>query len=68
MDTARRIASFSRPRVNMIKDCIHLAYETSLSEGLRAERQLFFSSFALEDQSEGMQAFVDKRKPEWQHR
>jgi enoyl-CoA hydratase len=68
MDTARRIASFSRPSVTMIKDCINLAYETSLEEGLRAERRLFFSSFALEDQSEGMQAFVDKRKPEWQHR
>ena len=68
MDTARRIASFSRPSITMIKDCVNLAYETSLEEGLRAERQLFFSSFALEDQSEGMQAFVDKRKPEWQHR
>ncbi len=68
METARQIAAFSRPSVTMIKECINLAYETTLQEGLRAERQLFFSSFALEDQSEGMQAFVDKRPPEWRHR
>jgi len=68
MDTARQIASYSRPSVTMTKECVNLAYETTLHEGLRAERRLFFSSFALEDQSEGMQAFVDKRKPKWRHR
>ncbi len=68
MDTARQIASFSRPSVTMIKDCVNLAHETTLQEGLRAERRLFFSSFALEDQAEGMQAFIDKRKPNWTHR
>jgi len=68
MNTARQIAAFSRPSVTMTKECINLAYETTLREGLRAERRLFFSSFALEDQSEGMQAFVDKRKPQWRHR
>jgi len=68
MDTARHIAEFSRPSVTMIKDCIKLAYETTLAEGLAAERRLFFSSFALEDQTEGMQAFIDKRQPEWRHR
>jgi len=68
MGTARRIAEFSRPSVTMIKDCINLAYETTLEEGLGAERRLFFSSFALDDQKEGMQAFIDKRPPQWRHR
>jgi enoyl-CoA hydratase len=39
-----------------------------LAEGVRFERQVFFSTFATEDQKEGMRAFVEKRKPEWQHR
>ena len=68
MDSARQIASYSRPSVTMIKECVDLAYETTLQEGLRAERRLFFSSFALEDQSEGMRAFVEKRQPKWRHR
>ena len=42
--------------------------ETPLSEGVRFERRLFQSQFALEDQKEGMAAFVEKRKPDFKHR
>ncbi len=52
----------------MVKECINRSYETTLSEGIRFERRLFHSTFALEDQKEGMQAFVDKRKPKWKNR
>jgi enoyl-CoA hydratase len=68
MATARTIAGFSRPAVRMAKQCVNRAYETTLAEGVRFERQVFFSTFATEDQKEGMRAFVDKRKPEWKHR
>ncbi|GGA89464.1 enoyl-CoA hydratase [Brucella endophytica] len=65
---ATRIASFSRPAVMMAKETVDRAYETTLSEGLRFERRLFHSMFALEDQKEGMSAFVEKRTPSFKHR
>ncbi|MBO4121737.1 enoyl-CoA hydratase [Cupriavidus gilardii] len=66
--TAETIASFSLPVVMMIKESVNAAYETSLSEGVRLERRLFHSTFATEDQKEGMAAFVEKRAPNFQHR
>ena len=38
---------------------------STLAEGLAEEKQTFYSLFASEDQKEGMQAFIEKRKPEW---
>jgi enoyl-CoA hydratase len=52
----------------MAKECVNRAYETTLAEGVRFERRVFFSTFALEDQKEGMEAFVAKRAPAWRHR
>jgi enoyl-CoA hydratase len=52
----------------MTKESVNRAYETSLSEGVLFERRLFHSIFALEDQKEGMGAFVEKRKPTFKHR
>ena len=63
--TAERIAAMSRPVVMMIKESINSAYETPLSEGLLAERRMFYSTFALNDQNEGMVAFIEKRPPEF---
>ncbi len=60
---AQKIASYSLPDVMMIKESVNRAFETSLSEGLRFERRLFHSTFALEDQKEGMRAFLEKRPP-----
>jgi enoyl-CoA hydratase len=65
---AEKIAGLSRPAVLMAKEAVNRAYETTLSEGARFERRLFQSMFALEDQKEGMQAFIDKRKPAFRHR
>ena len=65
---ATRIAGFSLPVVLKIKEAINRAYESSLSDGLLFERREFHSTFALEDQKEGMRAFVDKRKPDFKHR
>ena len=51
----------------MAKESVNRAYETTLSEGVRFERRLFHSTFATEDQKEGMAAFVEKRQPAFKH-
>ena len=65
---AQKIASYSLPVAMMIKESINRAYETALSEGVLFERRVFHSQFALEDQKEGMAAFVEKRKPTFKNR
>jgi enoyl-CoA hydratase len=68
MELATKIASFSLPVVLKIKEAINRAYESSLAEGLLFERREFHSTFGLEDQKEGMRAFVGKRKPSFKNR
>lgn len=65
---ARQIAGFSRPIAMLTKEAVNRAYETTLSEGVRFERRVFHSVFALEDQKEGMTAFIEKRKPSFKNR
>ena len=64
---ATTIASYSLPVVMMIKESINRSFESSLNEGLLFERRVFHSSFALDDQKEGMAAFVEKRKAEFKN-
>lgn len=66
--TAAKIASMSRPVSMMAKEAVNRAFETTLSEGVRFERRLFHSTFATEDQKEGMAAFAEKRKPVFKNR
>jgi enoyl-CoA hydratase len=68
LEVARGIAGKSLPAAMMIKECVNRAEEISLTEGVRFERRLFHSLFASHDQKEGMQAFVDKRVPNFLHR
>jgi len=68
LKAADAIAGYSLPVVMMIKESVNRAFESGLSEGLLFERRLFHSAFALEDQKEGMAAFVEKRKPGFKHR
>ena len=65
---AEKIASYSLPVAMMIKECVNRAYESGLNEGLLFERRVFHAAFALEDQKEGMAAFVEKRKPAFKNR
>ncbi len=65
---AGKIASLSRPAVMMAKEAVNRAYETTLSEGILFERRLFHSTFATQDQKEGMAAFAEKRPPKWSQR
>jgi enoyl-CoA hydratase len=68
LSVAAKIASHSLPVVLKIKEAVNRAYESSLSEGLLFERREFHATFALDDQKEGMRAFVEKRKPDFKHR
>lgn len=66
--TAAKIAAFSRPTVMMAKECVNQAFETSMKEGLLFERRTSQSTFALDDQKEGMNAFLEKRPPAFKNR
>ena len=68
LGAAEKIASYSLPVVMMIKENVNRAFKSSLNEGLLFERRQFHAAFALEDQKEGMAAFVEKRKPAFKHR
>jgi len=65
---ADKVASMSRPIAMMVKEAVNRAFETTLAEGVRFERRLFHSTFATEDQKEGMAAFIAKRKPALRNR
>ncbi|ADU51521.1 short chain enoyl-CoA hydratase [Thermaerobacter marianensis DSM 12885] len=65
---ARTIAGMPPLAVQMAKAAVLQAYETPLGAGLEFERRLFYSLFATEDQKEGMQAFLEKRSPQWKGR
>jgi len=65
--SATKVAAMSRPIAMMVKESVNRAYETTLAEGVLFERRTFHSVFATEDQKEGMQAFVEKRKPDFKN-
>lgn len=58
-----KIAGQSRYAAVAAKRAVNVAYETTLTEGVRTERALFLSLFGTADQREGMSAFAEKRKP-----
>ena len=61
--TADTIAGMSRPIAYLAKESVNRAFETTLAEGVRFERRVFHSTFASDDQKEGMAAFIEKRQP-----
>jgi len=68
LGAAATICSLSAPSLMMAKECVNRAFEGTLAEGVSYERRLFHSLFATDDQKEGMDAFVSKRKPAFKHR
>jgi enoyl-CoA hydratase len=68
LKTAADIAELSLPALMMTKESVNRAYETTLAEGVRFERRVFHAMFGLADQTEGMAAFVEKRKPAFKNR
>ena len=65
---AALINQMSGPSIMMAKDSVNRAFESGLADGVSYERRLFHALFATDDQKEGMDAFVNKRKPVWKHR
>ena len=68
LKAAGGIAAMSLPAVLTAKDAINQAFETTLAQGIKYERRAFYALFATADQKEGMAAFIEKRKPGFQHR
>lgn len=64
---AQEIAAYSLPVLMLAKQSVNAALETTLSQGLQQERQAFHATFALQDQKEGMNAFVQKRAPQFKN-
>lgn len=65
---AKEVAERAPIAVRLAKESILNAFETSLEEGLELERKNFFLLFSTEDMREGMRAFIEKRKAEFQGR
>ena len=67
LGSALSICDYSQIAVMSAKESINRAFESSLSDGVMFERRMFHALFATEDQKEGMDAFVNKRKPVFKH-
>ena len=67
LSAALSICDYSQMAVMSAKESINRAFESSLSDGVMFERRMFHALFATEDQKEGMDAFVNKRKPVFKH-
>jgi enoyl-CoA hydratase len=65
---AEKIAGLSLPVVKALKQAAKAAEELPLSQGLKKERELIHNLFALEDQKEGMAAFLEKRPANFKNR
>jgi enoyl-CoA hydratase len=68
MKVAETIAGMSLVALMVAKEAVNVAFETTLSEGIRFERRTFHALFATHDQKEGMAAFVEKRAPKFEDR
>ena len=68
LSAAAAINAMSGPSVMMAKECVNRAFESGLDYGIGYERRVFHALFATEDQKEGMDAFLNKRKPAFKHR
>lgn len=68
LGAALQICDFSQLAVLAAKESVNRAFESGLSDGVMFERRLFHALFATQDQKEGMDAFVNKRKPAFQHK
>jgi enoyl-CoA hydratase len=68
MRIAEAIAARSPVANYAAKRAVNAAYETTLREGVQTERMLFLPLFGTADQQEGMTAFVEKRKANYNHK
>jgi enoyl-CoA hydratase len=64
---ALMICEYSQMAVMAAKESVNRAFESGLADGVMFERRLFHALFATADQKEGMNAFVEKRKPHFKN-
>lgn len=62
---AAEIAARAPVALRLAKEAVNAVYEMPLQAGLDHERRLFYMLFSTDDQKEGMDAFVEKRRPSW---
>ncbi|OGO17745.1 MAG: enoyl-CoA hydratase [Chloroflexi bacterium RBG_16_48_8] len=62
---AAEMAARAPVAIRLGKEAVNHAFESFLSNGIADERRAFYFLFSTEDQKEGMQAFIEKRKPDW---
>ena len=67
LGAALQISDFSQIAVMAAKESVNRSFEGTLADGIMFERRLFHALFATEDQKEGMDAFVNKRKAVFKH-
>ena len=65
---AASVASFSASALMALKGCVNRAFESPLAEGILFERRELHARFATPDAHEGMRAFMEKRRPVFEHR
>lgn len=64
----KKISNFSKPVTALAKECVNAAFESTLQNGLIYEKRVFHSTFGLHDRKEGMNAFANKRNPDFKDR
>jgi enoyl-CoA hydratase len=65
---AKEISNKPAIAVQLAKECIMKAYNTTIEDGIQFERRNFYLLFSSEDKIEGMKAFIEKRKPVWKNK
>jgi enoyl-CoA hydratase len=68
IELGAKMAKFSSPVLNMAKECVNESQNLGLDSGMLFERRVFHSTWGLGDRKEGMTAFQEKRKAEFQHK
>ena len=65
--TALVICEYSQIAVMAAKESVNRAFESSLTDGVMFERRMFHAMFSTADQKEGMDAFLNKRAPDFKN-
>lgn len=68
LELANQLAERAPLGIRLAKEAVNNAFETFLTDGISDERRSFYFLFSTDDQKEGMQAFIEKRPPEWKGR
>jgi enoyl-CoA hydratase/carnithine racemase len=64
---AEQVGNQSPTSIKLCKRLIHNGRDSVIAQGLQNERDLFVELFSTQDQREGVNAFLEKRKPEWKN-